>query len=108
LEIHQADNAYLVTSKEGNFLGMYSDHEDRSTMEEVSEKYKGVPCHIEYMPWDLAHKKMHDLFNMKDWSQFTDEDEEEEDYNGDGTEYDVVTSDERWQSAWEQKQALHR
>ena len=99
-----SDFAYLITSKQGDFLNLNRDSDDRCVMHEISEKYKDIPCNIEYMPLDLAMRKMQAIQSNTPMP----EDEDEEEYFDDEPDYDPITADEMHSAAWEQHASLHR
>ena len=101
-----SDFAYLITSKQGDFLSLNRDSDDRCVMEEISEKYKGTPCNIEYMPFDLAMRKMNSMSSNA--LSHVQEEEEDEEFFDDEPDYDAVTADEMHSAAWENHVALHR
>lgn len=92
--------SYFVTIKgDPDHYSIYRDSDDECIMDHIARAYKDQAVNIEYMPNDLADKKADVMFEQWQNSKPTTSDDE--------PDYDLITADERWTTAFEQHRTLH-
>ena len=99
--------AYLIVVKDTKQVALYRDFDDKCVMQEVTERYKDVPCNIEYLPEDLAFKRFEHFEREYLIHIGVDPDAEDEEDFDDEPDYDCISADESWSNAFEQHRALH-
>lgn len=100
--------AYVVVVRDTKQPALYRDFDDKCVMQEITARFKDVPCNIEYLAEDLAFKRF-EYFEQQYMIQLgidPGEDEDEE-YFDDEPDYDCISADESWSNAFEQHRSLH-